>query len=705
MENREAADSKAFTIWDGLAATLIHDIGKVGELTSFAKKSARGGKTLGPTKHVREMIAGHLPEGEPFPIPDAWLSFITNDKEKVPADAAPLLAPAHKLADQVSKQMQGERYSRLEDGVWLKQLRKVNTDAANKLDRNRLPTHFYGYFGPPKLWDLPKPEERAASDQTAATSATGEADNQFGDICQALKADISTQGLLRLQEKLEDFPHSRYVPHLSLALHDLFAASLFYFAYLELKAQGSPERLERFGFCAVEVIPDLLDVFYRLRDVLACVDFAKKFQERAFAELFQAWVADIPGMTADANPFIFYHKQGFVFLYPDLVAARHGLSEALNAVPAVRKAELRALNYSLAIRWTGNGWHPGEASVESVIDSLPALTLREFTHESGQRCQCCGRPVAASSLAADSKGDMLCPECHELRAKSSGIDIDLISWAGYRPERAKPEPAESSLSEPSPAEPASRSHRIAYLFITLPAKLRDHAADVAKKDLIPAFWREHHLLDDAMIPPTQGGIYEYLQALLALQQFDESLERKTSEILSDMGPNAARILFLTPTTKALVMHEDHFWEFLAFVSDQRRPLHLESSVRAVLCPPKTPFWSLVELATVHKRGDILWDVSRETIHMFDDAEIDSIHKLAKQAKGLRLRSQLNALNKVALQTSLKELLLELEYRSDRLKGFAEPLGQAVEALKPEKHETKSREKRAVFFKYIAGITR
>ncbi len=92
--------------------------------------------------------------------------------------------------------------------------------------------------------------------------------------------------------------------------------------------------------------------------------------------------------------------------------------------------------------------------------------------------------------------------------------------------------------------------------------------------------------------------------------------------------------------------------------------------------------------------------------MFSDAEIATIRNLATAAQKARIwRNQLNALSSIALQTTLEELILEIDNRRDRLKDMQQPLKKAVKELQYQKNDLKDREKRAVFFKYIAGLTR
>src|SRR5262249_8619381 len=163
-----------------------------------------------------------------------------------------------------------------------------------------------------------------------------------------------------------------------------------------------------------------------------------------------------------------------------------------------------------------------------------------------------------------------CAQCRAIRQQGSGIDLDIVSRAG------------------------TQSDRVAYVFVTLPECLFAHAAQVAETKLIPDFWSEHSLPPAYQLPATEQHIYEYLQALLPIRQFDTALNEGVEVIRQERGHNAAHVLYENPSSKAIVAHEDHFWELIDFVHAQKQKLRLECSVRAVICPPKIPFWSLVE---------------------------------------------------------------------------------------------------------------
>lgn len=652
--------------WDGFAATLLHDIGKVGEVAEVGRRWRRDGRSVRHDAQLQAMLTDSYTRlkisGQPE-IPNLWYELIAGSEWRIGGT----IHLAHKLADAVSKQIQGECYSRLENPEWLCN----HPEEQKKLHRDTLPTVFLPYFGNEKEWAGTKPNDKVSS----------HADETWANICRDISNGLTLPRILAIQDRLADFPHSRYVPHLSLRLHDLFAASIFYFAYLRLKELADPRQLGTFVFHTVEITPNLLDVFYRLRNVLACSSAAGHLYRETVKRLFLSWEGDLPGVSEEGKPFVFYHSNGFVLLYPDFRVVQAALKAALNDAHALRGVDIRTYQFSIETKWHDDHWELSNASVKSSFESLPSPSLHDFQPDNGQRCGACQRIVAASELVEDDKENWVCAQCRNLRQASSGVDIDLVSQAG------------------------KGSNRVAYIFTTLPPNLRNHAAEVAEK-LICQFWSDYKLPATCQLPATEGRIYEYLQALLAISQFDAVLKEKVQAICCEQGQYAAAVLFFNPSSKAVVVHEDHFWDLLEFIHHQKQQLHLECSVRAVICSPKTPFWSLIELATRHQAGDILWDVSREAIHMFSDTEILSIRNLASSAQKYRIwRNQLNSLSSIALQTTLEELILELDNRTDRLKELHDPLTKAIRDLRYPGNDLKDREKRAVFFKYIAGLTR
>ncbi len=637
------------TVWDGLGATLIHDIGKLVEVTQLWEEWRKKGNA--PSHSNLERI---LPEcfkqlnisGEPQ-VPNSWYGIIGTG----PPVAEGKIKQAHKLGDRISKQIQGQAYSQLERDKGFPR-------------RDQLPTAFYPYFGSPLNWDSRR------------------AELVVRDICQELSGPIDLSQLLRIQRSLRRFPHSRYVPHLSLAIHDLFAAALFYFAYRKLKESSDASLLGEFTFWVIEVTPDLLDVFYRLRDVIAGAHQADAFYKRAAQELFGSWETEIPGLSAGDNPFVFYNKQGFAFLYPDFQPALTALGKALADTPLLRTVTIRGSSFCVQVRSDVDPSHfnmkPGQIQVSSREQSLHGADSFEFVAEGGQRCEGCQR--AADTLSEDDKRNLLCRNCADARRENSGVDLDLMAHAG------------------------SKSNRLAFMFLTLP-DLHGHAAAVAEKRLIPDYWADYKLPADRQLPATEAGIYEYLQALMETEEFDARLAEAVDQVRKDKGQTAAAVLFLNPSSKALVSHEEYLWDLLESVYQQRQILKLECSVRIVVCSPRIPFWSLIDMATEHTGPhDVLWDVSRGTLQMFSDTEVRTIRDLAKECQKANVRRhQLESLSNIALQTTLEELLLEVDARSDRLRELRPRLLQALRSIAGEDY--RGREKRAVFLKYVASLTR
>ena len=79
--------------------------------------------------------------------------------------------------------------------------------------------------------------------------------------------------LLHVQRRFRCYPHTSYIPHISLAFHNRFMAVLFYLAYralIDLQAEGKDHTaLEELKFSVLTATPDPLHLFYRLRDVRA----------------------------------------------------------------------------------------------------------------------------------------------------------------------------------------------------------------------------------------------------------------------------------------------------------------------------------------------------------------------------------------------------------------------------------------------------
>jgi hypothetical protein len=194
------------------------------------------------------------------------------------------------------------------------------------------------------------------------------------------------------------------------------------------------------------------------------------------------------------------------------------------------------------------------------------------------------------------------------------------------------------------------------------------------------------------------------KAIIAIGEFQAQVEQRLE------GSRAYTLLRL-PTKMVYLVHEDFYWRFLGFLNEERKQLRFPTTLRAVLCGPKTPFWSLMDGFLVYDpdKGDLYYDEAEGSIVMFVPQEVQAIRDLAGIAeREWRSSAQLIALSRFALTHNLAELLLEVDVRArqDKLPGrLVKPLSKALEGLETPDDENKARTKRAKLIDYIAKMAR
>ncbi len=159
----------------------------------------------------------------------------------------------------------------------------------------------------------------------------------------------------------------------------------------------------------------------------------------------------------------------------------------------------------------------------------------------------------------------------------------------------------------------------------------------------------------ACLKPTPTGIFEYLQAVMEIQQFQNDLSDKTHRIYP---------LIQFPELMIWVTTESVYWDFIAHVSERLTDLHLGAMLSGVLCHPRTPFWSLMDRLTIFKKQEgvyargMFYDLSGGEVMIFSDEEVKAIRDLGSRADRNmeRFKSQLNALVQMARVASLRELV-------------------------------------------------
>jgi len=651
-------------IWEWFAAALLHDLGK----TILNEHGVWG-------KHW-ELDMRHSPtlesEAERFNF-DALLSpgiaaKVRAHHDRIAADSEMALV-ATVIADRVQKAM---HVIRNEEG-------EVITDKTKPYDVLLYWPPFYPYYGEPVLgWES----------ETAA--------DVLRDVVSDLEpvaGRLTMDALLHVQRRFRCYPHTSYIPHISLAFHNRFMAVLFYLAYRvlsKLQAEGKDHTgLTALEFSVITATPDPLHLFYRLRDVRAHEAAVHALRQGLYDRVFSQHQADLPTMGVGSNPFEFFTGDSLVIVYHPRKVIVEILRQIVEENPALRSLSVEMVDYKATLSWNADGSlrFVDPAKVEHPLRESPLVSkkLLAFPRQSLGRCQRCNVPLEE----APEEGG-LCEACTTLMKRPGVLDLHGVA-AGDRGEEA-PE------------------GKLAYLFVTLPS-LKEHAEAVAKQHLRKMKadrvrrggerpWAQQ-LAAVTDLLPTELGIFEYLQAVMEMDELRRVLDRFDTKVYA---------LARFPDLLIYVMHEDRFWPFLDFVNQERERLKLDTALRTIVCHPKTPFWSLMDRFTTYEPGDLYYDTSEGSIVMFTKKEVQRIRDIAKKAEqNWRSASQLNALVHFARTRSLDELLLEIDVRARHNKlahQLPRPLKEALETLEYDTDDENKRcLKRAKFIDYIAKLAK
>lgn len=498
-------------------------------------------------------------------------------------------------------------------------------------------------------------------------------------VVKTLKNDpaLTMPTLLEAQRSLRCYPHTTYMPHLSLELHHRFAATLFLLIYKQLQRVGRPySQLDAVRFAVVTALPDPLELFYRLRDVKAYRQAAIDLRQDLYTKVFQADCRDIPGADAAHNPFEYYTGDGLIFIYDAAEALLAQIQQAADRRQALRSLAVETIEYTIPLSWGNNKLGPVRPThrpdvrrqmvLERHSQTFPGVTL--------ERCRRCNVPVD------DPAPSGLCSTCQTLMAGGGLLDLEKVARGSD-----------------------GNAQRLAYLFITLPENLREHAQSVGQALLQQALTAR----DVAFaLQSTELGLFEYLEAVLAVDSYQRDIVERTERAGLTVYP-IARFHRLA----IYVMREDQFLDFFEVVDGALAQLRLAAGVRAILCGLKTPVWSLMDrFAGYEDEQRVLVDTAGGAMVMFTDDEVKAIRELAEFPNGVISRAQLQALITMARKGSLEELKLEIDRRrnKNKIKGqgeqdFARVLKERLAALKLTDNAAQDREKRALFIKNIADL--
>jgi len=387
-------------IWEWFAAALLHDLGKtiLNEQGVFSKHWELDVRRSPALK----------PEAERFNF-DALLGAgiaakVRAHHDHISAGSDPALV-AMVIADRVQKAM---HVVRNEEG-------KVITDKTDPYQVliNRPP--FYPYYGEPILgW-----ESGTAADVLWEV---------VGDL-KPVAGKLTMDALLHVQRRFRCYPHTSYIPHISLAFHHRFTAVLFYLAYRELsklQAEGKDHTaLKELRFSVITATPDPLHLFYRLRDVRAHEVAVHELRRGLYERVFKQHEADLPSMGVGSNPFEFFTGDSLVIVYHPGEVIVKSLREIVGKSSALRSLSVEMVDYMAPLSWRENGGlnfvRPAEVKQPLSESPLVSPSLLIFPRQSLARCQRCNVPLAE----APTEGG-LCEACAMLMERGL-LDLHWVA--------------------------------------------------------------------------------------------------------------------------------------------------------------------------------------------------------------------------------------------------------------------------------------
>jgi hypothetical protein len=580
-------------------------------------------------------------------------------------------------------------------------------------ERTKSNPSYYPYYGHWQYWD---PELAVGKIQAIADDLSRRNKPKHRDKGRLLEYDgeLDLRRIMDVQQHLRRFPHTTYIPHISLEIHHRFTAVLFFFIYQRLLTLSSPLDLEGLSFSLLRISPDPPALFYRLQDVRIARRAIERLRKTLFRKVFVPCRETIPDLNWDLNPFEFFGGDSIVLLWdkPDEIIS--ALQEFVDEDKEVHSIQVEKVEYRLPEGWKIQGGKLEFYADADKVDSstswpnIVARKLVSFPTATEARCPRCTQPTSEVELKLDERrGEWLCPDCFAQRRAWAG-EIDLERIGQY---------------------PDSTPELLAFVFLSLPDDLFGHARAVAEETLIPGFVNRKGL-DFGLIYPSPTGFFEYIQAVADLNVLRTALDEEVVKMRQEEGkkevkaglrkpprgkpPEApvAYVLLASTTRLAYVLRWDHFWRFWGRLNTERekRNLALSTSLATVFCRPKMPFWSLMDRFAVYsKKGDVYYDASGRSVIMFTPGEINSIRQLAAEARREKIpNAQLQILVQTAQVGSKEELFLEIDARAQERKlgrdrGFSRRLKAALERLTSLGDEDRDREKRAIFIKYIIRL--
>jgi len=552
---------------------------------------------------------------------------------------------------------------------------------------------------------------------------------------------LTARMIVNMQEDFfADFPDTTYLPITSLAFHNQLVAALLFFIR---------KRLEEFTFssqCGEVEVPLYLNTIIsppekltnRLRDTATVRKISHRLQHSLHDYLNNEYLEDVRRFDfwhPDYNPFFFYNKDAIVLLASERdqkeiekicgdVAHETESVITMEAIKIDGKIQITLKDESnkgkklkelklTDIQAKGKEGDrtlniKSEAFLESPLIEksfwYAAAPVTDERQSAEAHCYKCNKTVdgVKQKLKQDT-GDLLCDCCHALRrGYRFCVKCDLYFKQRQQGNKEQCPYCEKSayflmttdLLQGRGGGASRQVHRVAY--ISIKTNCTHDAIKLAGDQLMAQFRRDRERFEQpnnpknlrknlAQTSTTKFGVFEYLQAALNMNQFQNDLDGLLSCTLkwlqqqqqqnpqrivgypireSDLTPEALSQYFLyrSPTLTLLVIPEEalrHFYDRLrSFLND----LHIANRLRMVTCPNNHPVWMVLCALGLQEENSFPFDELKKKSEKLNEELIPEVRDLVqKKEQPTRLEPAVKD-----VMDKSKELLDEYQKQAYRL---------------------------------------
>ncbi|MBC8231976.1 hypothetical protein H8E77_20690 [bacterium] len=523
---------------------------------------------------------------------------------------------------------------------------------------------------------------------------------------------LTARMIVEMQKELfSDFPDTTYLPITSLAFHHQLVTALLFFIR---------KRLENFTFssqCGEVEVPLYLNTIIsppekltnRLRDTATVRKISHRLQQSLHDYLNDEYLADVQRFDfwhPDYNPFFFYNKDASILLSAESDQQQIGkicgdVSRETESVITMESIKIdgkiqitlkdeshkdkKIENLKLAdIHIKSQAFLDSPSTGKSFWYAANPAPVTGEQESAEAHCYQCNKTVddVEKELKRDiSTGDLLCECCHALRrGYRFCINCDLHFKQQQQGNKEKCPHCDhlvdfhrtTDLLQGRGRGTSRQVHRVSYILIKTNCT---HDAIKLEGDQLMAQFREHRGRFEqpnnpqnlrknlAQTSTTKFGVFEYLQAALNMNQFQNHLYGLLSGTLkwlqeqqkrqrknvgyqiypSDLTDEALSQYFLyrSPMLTLLVIPE----EALRYFYDKLRPrlndLHIAHRLRMVTCQNNHPVWMVLRALGLQEENSFPFDELKEKSEELNEKLIPNLRttKLESDAKDVLDKSK------------------------------------------------------------------